>query len=149
MRRPAPHIVLAGVCTLVLAGCTGGSLIGVLDEEQQGQDVLTIQTDLDGIDLATTRLLAERDGVEYFVARPEAGAEAGGGAADTVCLLVEEGIGVGLECGPLERGAAGPTIRDSRVTVVLLPDDIDRNDLADQGFELLHPNLAIRPAGAE
>ncbi len=145
MRCLPPRILTAAVCTLVLAGCTGGSLIGVLDEEQQDQDVLTIQTDLDGIDLATTRLLAERDGVEYFVARPESD----GGAADTVCLLVEEGIGVGLECGALERGAAGPTIRDSRVTAVLLPDDVDRNDMADQGFELLHPNLAVRPAGAE
>ncbi|WP_298253722.1 hypothetical protein [uncultured Arthrobacter sp.] len=160
MHRPAHRIVLAGVCSLLLTGCTGGSLIGVLDEDQAAEDVLTIQTDLDGIDLTSTRLLAEREGVEYFVARPEAeagaGAEVDGGAGtgagtgvgDTVCLLVEEGIGVGLECGPLERGAAGPTIRDSRVTVVLLPDDIDRNDLADQGFELLHPNLAIRPADA-
>jgi len=31
---------------------------------------------------------------------------------------------------------------------VLLPDDIDRNDLVDEGFELLHPDLAVRPATA-
>jgi len=53
---------------------------------------------------------------------------------------------VGLECATLARGAAGATIRDSRVTAVLLPDTIDRNALMDEGFELLHPNLAVRPA---
>ncbi len=144
MRRPPILGPITVGCALLfgVTGCSAGSVIDVLQEDQTDQDILTIQTDLDGIDLASTRFLAERDGVEYFVARPLADS----GSADTVCLLVEEGIGVGLECGPLEPGVAGPTIRDSRITAVLLPDDIDRNDLADQGFELLHPNLAIRPA---
>lgn len=148
MPRPTiPSRLLAvGVCSVVLgvAGCAGGSVIGLLEEEQMDEDILTIQTDLDGIDLASTRFLVGRDGVEYFAARPVGGS----GTDDTVCLLVEEGIGVGLECAPLERGTAGATIRDSRVTAVLLPDDIDRNDLVDEGFELLHPNLAVRPAAA-
>lgn len=133
----------AGVI-LGLSGCVGGPVLDVLEQDQTEQDVLTIRTDLDGIDLATTRFLAEQDGVEYFAARPTAGSA----SEDTVCLLAEEGIGVGLECTPLEPGAAGAVMRDSRATVVLLPDDIDRNDLADDGFTLLHPNLAIRAADA-
>ncbi|MCU1634271.1 MAG: hypothetical protein JWM61_2923 [Micrococcaceae bacterium] len=139
------RILAAGMCLAVLglAGCAG-PVLSVLDRDQTDQDVLTIQTDLDGIDLTSTRFLAERDGVEYFAARPVDG----NGTADTVCLLIEEGIGVGLECAPLMAGEAGATIRDSRVTAVLLPDDIDRNDLADEGFQLLHPNLAVRPADA-
>ncbi|MDN4612414.1 hypothetical protein [Arthrobacter burdickii] len=147
MRRPPSSLALAaGLCAavLALAGCTGGPALGLLEKEQTEQDILTIQTDLDGIDLASTRFLAERDGVEYFAARPVEG----NGTGDTVCLLVEEGLGVGLECAPLERGAAGAAIRDSRVTAVLLPDDMDRDALTDEGFELLHPNLAVRPAGA-
>ncbi|MFC3298489.1 hypothetical protein FJV46_01850 [Arthrobacter agilis] len=147
MRRPLvrPLVLVAGALVLLgLAGCAG-PVLGVLEQEQTEQDQLTIRTDLDGVDLESTRFLAERDGVEYFVARPVAGT----GTEDTVCLLVEEGIGVGLECAPLTRGEVGATIRDSRVTAVLLPDDIDRNDLADEGFELLHPNLAVRPAGAD
>lgn len=132
-----------GLAVLGLTACTG-PVLGVLDQEQTERDELTIRTDLDGIDLATTRYLAERDGVEYFVAKPVPGT----GDEDTVCLLIEEGIGVGLECAPLTRGAAGATIRDSRVTAVLLPDDVDRNDLTDEGFDLLHPNLAVRPADA-
>lgn len=139
------RVLAAGMCAVVLglAGCSG-PVLGLLEKDQTDQDILTIQTDLDGIDLASTRFLAERDGVEYFAATPEAGSSAEG----TVCLLVEEGIGVGLECAPLERGRAGATIRDSRVTAALLPDDIDRNALADEGFDLLHPNLAVRPADA-
>jgi hypothetical protein len=146
MPRPLIGTVLAGVALLGLAGCSGGSALGLLDEEQTDRDMLTIRTDLDGIDLASTRFLAERDGVEYFVAVPADGAvdDAGG----NVCLLVEEGIGVGLECTPLEQGVIGATIRDSRVTAVLLPDRMDRNALVDEGFELLHPNLAVRPAEA-
>ncbi|MHA7239488.1 hypothetical protein [Arthrobacter sp. TMS1-12-1] len=139
------RVLAAATCAVLgLSGCAGGPVLGVLEQDQAEQDVLTIQTDLDGVDLVTTRFLAERDGVEYFAARPTAG----GASEDTVCLLAEEGIGVGLECAPLERGTAGAVMRDSRVTVVLLPDDIDRNALTDDGFELLHPNLAIRPAGA-
>jgi hypothetical protein len=132
-----------GLAVLGLTACTG-PVLGVLEQEPTDRDQLTIRTDLDGIDLATTRFLAERDGVEYFAARPVQG----NGGQDTVCLLVEEGIGVGLECAPLARGAVGATIRDNRVTAVLLPDGIDRNDLTDEGFELLHPNLAVRPASA-
>ena len=131
---------------LGLAGCSGGSAVGLLDEDQTDRDMLTIRTDLDGVDLASTRFLAERDGVEYFVATPAGSAV--DDAGENVCLLVEEGIGVGLECAPLEGGAAGATIRDSRVTAVLLPDRMDRNALVDEGFELLHPNLAVRPAEA-
>lgn len=145
-RRPLRAAVPAALGCVVLLGLTGcsGPVLGLLDQDQTDQDVLTIRTDLDGIDLASTRFLAERDGVEYFAATP-----VGGGApADTVCLLVEEGIGVGLECAPLRRGTAGATIRDSRLTAVLLPDDVDRNALADEGFVLLHPNLAVRPADA-
>ena len=147
MRRPTSRVLLAAAwssAVLALTACAG-PVLGVLDEEQAQQDVLTIQTDLDGIDLATTRFLAEQDGVEYFAARPTAGSA----SEDTVCLLAEEGIGVGLECTPLEPGAAGAVMRDSRATVVLLPDDIDRNALADDGFDLLHPNLAIRPVDTE
>lgn len=150
MRRRTPNFprarwVTAGVAflPLVLAGCTGGSALDLLDSEQTRQDLLTIRTDLDGIDLASTRLLAEREGVEYFAATP---AEGAGQPESTVCLLVEEGIGVGLECAALEPGAAGATIRDNRITAVLLPDDVDRNAVTDEGFELLHPNLAIREA---
>ena len=139
------RVLAAGVgAVLGLSGCTGGPVFGVLEQDQEEQDVLTIQTDLDGIDLTTTRFLAEQDGVEYFAARPTAGSA----SEDTVCLLAEEGIGVGLACAPLERGTAGPVMRDSRATVALLPDDIDRNALTDDGFGLLHPNLAIRPADA-
>ena len=140
--RPVPA-AWSVAAVLALTGCAG-PVIGLLDSEQTEQDVLTIRTDLDGIDLATTRFLAEQDGVEYFAARPTAGSA----SEDTVCLLAEEGIGVGLECAPLERGTAGPVMRDSRSTVVLLPDDIDRDALMDDGFGLLHPNLAIRPADA-
>jgi len=143
-RLPTRSAVLLATVLLVLAGCSGGSVMGLLDEEQTDSDVLTIQSDLDGIDLGSTRLLAERDGVEYFAATPLDGT----GAEGTVCLLVEEGIGVGLECTPLEPGTAGPTIRDSRATVVLLPDAFDRDALTNEGFELLHPNLALRPAEA-
>lgn len=132
----------AVAAVLVLGGCSEGPVLDLLQQEQAGQDILTIQTDLDGIDLGSTRFLTERDGVEYFAATPVAAS----GTADTVCLLVEEGIGVGIECAPLERGQPGATIRDSRVTAVLLADDVDRNALADQGFELVHPNLALRPA---
>ncbi|WP_434992006.1 hypothetical protein [Arthrobacter sp. Ld5] len=145
--RPTTRVRLLSACAgavLGLSGCTGGPVIDVLEQDQTDQDVLTIRTDLDGIDLATTRFLAEQDGVEYFAARPTAGSA----TEDTVCLLAEEGIGVGLECTPLAPGSAGAVMRDSRATVVLLPDDIDRNALADDGFELLHPNLAIRPADA-
>lgn len=139
------RVIAAGICAVVL-GLTGcaGPVLGLLEKDQTDQDVLTIRTDLDGIDLASTRFLAERDGVEYFAATPVDGS----GAEDTVCLLVEEGIGVGLECAPLERGRAGATIRDSRITAALLPDDVNRNELSDEGFELLHPNLAVRPAVA-
>ena len=147
LRTAAACALLLG--PLGLAGCSGGSggsALELLDEDQTDQDMLTIRTDLDGIDLATTRFLAERDGVEYFVATPGDGAVDDGGADGSVCLLVEEGIGVGLECAPLEAGVAGATIRDSRVTAVLLPDRMDRNALVDEGFELLHPNLAVRPA---
>lgn len=146
MHRPArpPRLLGVAACgaVLALAACTGGPVIGLLEEEQSEQDVLTIRTDLDGVDLASTRLLGERNGVEYFAARPLDASD------DIVCLLVEEGIGVGVECVPLEPRTPGATIRDSRVTAVLLPDDIDRNDLVDEGFELLHPNLALRPAEA-
>lgn len=139
------RILTAGAAVaLGLSGCTGGPVLDVLEQDQADQDVLTIRTDLDGIDLATTRFLAEQDGVEYFAARPTAGSA----SEDTVCLLAEEGIGVGLECAPLESGAAGAVMRDSRATVALLPDDIDRNAVTDDGFALLHPNLAIRPADA-
>ncbi|AUZ88470.1 hypothetical protein ACX80U_04290 [Arthrobacter sp. TmT3-37] len=147
MRRiPRCPALVAGCCSVLLglAACGLGPVLGVLDRDQTDQDVLTIRTDLDGIDLSTTRFLAERDGVEYFAARPTAGT----GSDDIACLLVEEGIGVGLECAPLVPGSAGATIRDSRATVVLLPDDIDRNALTDEGFELLHPNLALRAADA-
>ncbi|BBE21958.1 hypothetical protein MN0502_08410 [Arthrobacter sp. MN05-02] len=147
MRRMSRCLALvAASCSVLLglAACGGGPVLGILDRDQTDQDVLTIRTDLDGIDLATTRFLAERDGVEYFAARPVAGT----GGDDVVCLLVEEGIGVGLECAPLAPGSAGATIRDSRATAVLLPDDIDRNALTDEGFELLHPNLALRAADA-
>lgn len=139
-------VLLVGACcvALGLAGCAGGSPLGLLDDEQMDRDVLTIQTDLEGIDLGSTRFLAERDGVEYFAASPTDGNRPEG----TVCLLVEEGICVGLECAPLERGTVGAAIRDSRLTAVLLPDDIDRNALTDEGFELLHLNLAVRPADA-
>ena len=146
MRRPTSRVLLAAAwssAVLALTACAG-PVLGVLDEEQAQEDVLTIQTDLDGIDLASTRFLAERDGVEYFAATPLDGT----GAQGTVCLLVEEGIGVGLECTPLMRGAAGATIRDSRVTAVLLPDEFDRDALTADGFELPHPNLALRPADA-
>ncbi|MBG6224269.1 hypothetical protein IWX63_000824 [Arthrobacter sp. CAN_A2] len=139
------RLLMTGVgAALVLSGCAGGPVLDVLEQDQTEQDILTIQTDLDGIDLATTRFLAEQDGVEYFAARPAAGSA----SEDTVCLLAEEGIGVGLECAPLERGTAGAAMRDNRATVVLLPDDIDRNALTDDGYGLLHPNLAIRPADA-
>ncbi|MFJ6003991.1 hypothetical protein [Arthrobacter sp. NPDC092385] len=139
------RLIAAGMCAVVLGlAVCAGPVLGLLEEDQTDQDILTIQTDLEGIDLASTRFLAERDGVEYFAATPVDG----GSAKGTVCLLVEEGIGVGLECAPLERGRAGATIRDSRVTAALLPDDVDRNALADEGFDLLHPNLAVRPADA-
>lgn len=149
-RLPTRSAALLAAAVLGLAGCSGGSVMGLLDEEQTDTDVLTIQSDLDGIDLGSTRLLAERDGVEYFAARPTDSAvtEADASEGEGVCLLVEEGIGVGLECAALEAGATGATIRDSRVTAVLLPDEIDRNALVDEGFELLHPNLAVRPAEA-
>lgn len=147
MRRLPSRLLLpaawSGAAVLVLTGCAG-PVIGLLEKEQTAQDVLTIRTDLDGIDLDSTRFLAERDGVEYFAATPLDGT----GTEGTVCLLVEEGIGVGLECTPLEPGTAGPTIRDSRATVVLLPDAFDRDALTNEGFELLHPNLALRPADA-
>lgn len=136
--------VLVTVVALGVSSCSSGPALGVLQQEQTDQDVLTIQTDLEGIDLASTRFLGERNGVEYFAATPTEGS----GTADTVCLLVEEGLGVGLECAPLERGRAGATIRDSRLTAVLLPDDVDRKALTDEGFELLHSNLAVRPADA-
>ena len=145
--RCPPRLRPAGIAVvvLVLTGCTGGSVLGILDTEQTERDLPGIRTDLDGVDLASTRFLAERDGIVYFAAVPEGGS----GAEDsTVCLLVEEGIGVGLECAPLERGSTGAVIRDSLVTAVLLPDDIDRNAVVDEGFELLHPNLAIRAADA-
>jgi hypothetical protein len=146
MHRPTSRVLLLvawSTAVLALTACAG-PVLGVLDEEQAQEDVLTIQTDLDGIDLASTRFLAERDGVEYFAATPVDGT----GAEGTVCLLVEEGIGVGLECTTLTRGTAGATIRDSRVTAVLLPDEFDRDALTADGFELLHPNLALRPARA-
>lgn len=145
--HPCPRSGAAGgaLLVMVLAGCTNGSALGLLDAEQTEQDRLTIRTDLDGIDLTSTRLLAEREGIEYFAATP---AEGSGQPDSTVCLLVEEGIGVGLECGPLDPGSAGPTIRDNRITAVLLPDDMDRNAVVDEGFELVHPNLAVRAVDA-
>lgn len=143
---PVRSSLAVAVVTLLAFGATGcstGPVLGLLRQEQSDQDILTIRTDLDGVDLGSTRFLAQHDGVEYFAATPVPGS-----GSDAVCLLVEEGIGVGLECAPLEQGTAGATIRDSRVTAVLLPDDIDRDALTDEGFELLHPNLAIRPADA-
>lgn len=141
------RMMMAGTCAalLGLTGCAG-PVLGLLEREPTEQDALTIRTDLDGIDLDSTRLLAERDGVEYFAATPSDGVDAD---PSTVCLLVEEGIGVGLECAPLRPGGAGAMIRDSRVTAVLLPDSFDRDGLIEDGYELLHPNLALRPAEPE
>ncbi|MUK03450.1 hypothetical protein GM708_17000 [Vibrio cholerae] len=143
--RATALAVLACALLLGSTGCAGGPVLGLLEEDQTDQDILTIQSDLDGIDVSSTRFLTERDGVEYFAATPSGGS----GPEKVVCLLVEEGIGVGIECTPLEPGRAGATIRDSRATAVLLPDDIDRNAVVDEGFELLHPNLALRPAEAD
>ncbi len=144
IRATAP-VALTCAMMLGLTGCTGGPALGLLEEDQTDQDILTIQSDLDGIDVSSTRFLIEHDGVEYFAATPSEGS----GPEDAVCLLVEEGIGVGIECTPLAPGRSGATIRDSRATAVLLPDDIDRNAVVDEGFELLHPNLALRPAEPE
>jgi hypothetical protein len=137
-RHRSCRIAAALVLAPLLAGCEDGPILAIFEQEQSERDIVTIQRDLEGIDLSSTRFLAERDGVEYFVAAP---VDSDG---RTACLLMEEGIGVALECGPITPGEPGVLIRDSRATAVLLPDEYDRDSLDPQGYRLLHPNLAIR-----
>ncbi|MBG6182942.1 hypothetical protein IWX65_000889 [Arthrobacter sp. CAN_A214] len=133
--RTAAGILLA---LPLLTACGDAPALEVFEQAQAEHDIVTIQRDLEGIDLSSTRFLADRDGIEYFVAAPT---DSDGRSA---CLLVEEGLGVALECGPITPGEPGVIIRDSRATVVLLPDEYNRDLLDAEGYRLLHPNLAIR-----
>ncbi|WP_026550105.1 hypothetical protein [Arthrobacter sp. Br18] len=138
MRHPLGVAAVLLLAAPLLAACEEAPVLGILEREQGEQDMVTIQRDLEGVDLSSTRFLAEAGPIEYFVATP---ADSDG---RTACLLIEEGIGVALECGPLTAGQAGVLIRDSRMAAVLLPDDYDRDSLDAQGYRLLHPNLAVR-----
>lgn len=122
----------------LLAACEDAPVLGILEQAQSERDIVAIQRDLKGIDLSSTRYLAEHGGIKYFAAAP---ADSDG---RTACILIGEGIGVALECGPITPGEPGVIIRDSRATVVLLPDEYNRDSLGAEGYRLLHPNLAIR-----
>jgi len=106
MPRLRSLVLLAAVLGVALTGCAGQAAYPDFDREQTADDRLPddFPVETDEFDLSTTRYVGSHEDIDYFLIKPEDGADAVG-----PCLVVIAPTGPVIGCGgkPLTVGSEG------------------------------------------
>ncbi|EMY33540.1 hypothetical protein D477_014341 [Arthrobacter crystallopoietes BAB-32] len=138
-----------GSAVLLLAACGSPEGVGALEAEAGPRDALPAYMEEAGLDLASSRLLAESGEVAFYAAKPAAD-----GAASAACIVIDARDGESSwvagcsEKAPVAAGRGG-------VQAMLVPDGFDPTrpagggldpnvNLLEQGWEELHENLLVK-----
>ncbi|VXC50605.1 conserved exported hypothetical protein [Arthrobacter sp. 9AX] len=133
--------ILSIATALSLSACAPTpARISALDREATAEDVLPAQIPAVMGEQHTTRLLAAKDGIRYFVAQ-----------ADNSAYTCVTGYpdnrpelwftGCSDQSGPGKEIVR--TARNGVASVVLVPDGYDSSALVKDGFEAVHPNILV------
>lgn len=137
MRRMVLAAV-TGLAALVLTACGGPEGVGAFAEEATPRDALPGYLKAAELDPASSRLLAESDGVAFYAAKPAAD-----GAASAACIVIDgrrDGSSWVVGCSekaPVATGIDG-------VQAMLVTDGFDSSELQQDGWRELHPNLLVK-----
>ncbi|PJJ65402.1 hypothetical protein [Compostimonas suwonensis] len=153
--RGSVAALLAVVVGSALAACSGAPMIALLDEPQEERDILPVHQTADlspffaegesipqdwtvGLDMTSTRFLAEVEGTEYFVGLSRYG------GTESICLIAAFDAGVGEQdwssaCGGVRGGPLGLSVAEQNASLV--SDAYDVTPLKRLGWVELHPNL--------
>lgn len=131
---------VAGIAILLLAGCSGQTGLKALDRTATPEDTLPAAVTLPNkVDRDSSRLLATRDGVQYFAAESD--------DAKTTCLaVVPAGKEPGWHVGCTESNGPGQIALGSgsngELSTILLLDGSDTGKL-ESGWTKIADNILV------
>ncbi|MCW4386463.1 hypothetical protein OH146_11835 [Salinibacterium sp. SYSU T00001] len=141
MRRLIACAGLALAASALLVGCSGGSGVAVLDTEQTEQDVRVV-TIKDSVDPESTRLLAEHEGIRFYLGKIAEGAVPPRSLCLTAVPLDDPSQGL-TACGG--HGGSGFGGGTSEYDMEFVPDG--GHPELEVGEVRVHENLIVRIKG--
>jgi hypothetical protein len=127
-----------GLAALLVAACGGPEGVAAFEVEAAPRDALPAYLKAAELDAASSRFLAESDGVAFYAAKPAAD-----GAASAACIVIDgqrDGSSWVVGCSekaPVATGIDG-------VRAMLVTDGFDSSRLQQDGWRELHPNLLVK-----
>jgi hypothetical protein len=127
-----------GLAALLVAACGGPEGVAAFEVEAAPRDALPAYLKAAELDAASSRFLAESDGVAFYAAKPAAD-----GAASAACIVIDgqrDGSSWVVGCSekaPVATGIDG-------VRAMLVTDGFDSSKLQQDGWRELHPNLLVK-----
>ncbi|MGF9662478.1 hypothetical protein AAIH25_11480 [Arthrobacter crystallopoietes] len=127
-----------GLAALVAAACGGPEGVGAFEVEAAPRDALPAYLKAAELDAASSRFLAESDGVAFYAAKPAAD-----GAASAACIVIDgQRDGSSWVVGCSEKAPVATGIEGVRA--MLVTDGFDSSRLQQDGWRELHPNLLVK-----
>jgi hypothetical protein len=127
-----------GLAALLVAACGGPEGVAAFEVEAAPRDALPSYLKAAELDAASSRLLAESDGVAFYAAKPAAD-----GAASAACIVIDgERDGSSWVVGCSEKAPVATGI--DGVRAMLVTDGFDSSKLQQDGWRELHPNLLVK-----
>jgi hypothetical protein len=127
-----------GLAALLVAACGGPEGVAAFEVEAAPRDALPAYLKAAELDAASSRFLAESDGVAFYAAKPAAD-----GAASAACIVIDgERDGSSWVVGCSEKAPVATGI--DGVRAMLVTDGFDSSKLQQDGWRELHPNLLVK-----
>ena len=127
-----------GLAALLVAACGGPEGVVAFEVEAAPRDALPAYLKAAELDAASSRFLAESDGVAFYAAKPAAD-----GAASAACIVIDgERDGSSWVVGCSEKAPVATGI--DGVRAMLVTDGFDSSKLQQDGWRELHPNLLVK-----
>ena len=127
-----------GLAALLVAACGGPEGVVAFEVEAAPRDALPAYLKAAELDAASSRFLAESDGVAFYAAKPAAD-----GAASAACIVIDgERDGSSWVVGCSEKAPVATGIDGMRA--MLVTDGFDSSKLQQDGWRELHPNLLVK-----
>ena len=139
MRAKSYSAVVMGMAFLTgVAGCSGGDGIAAIDRSATSEDQLPSYVSTESLDVDSVRLVAEHDGIAYFISRPADGSG--------FCVIrIPDRIQTvwAAACGQGGNVVSTSSIGISQ-SVTLVTDGYSTSDLEKVGWEKITDNLLVR-----